>query len=211
MMGIDRRRILGLLGASLAAPALAHEGHRHAPRISAGLAPPKGVAIGGRFDLIDHDGRPFALGAPGPATLVFFGFTSCASVCPAALVDAAEVVKRLGAAAPRVAFVTLDPQRDTREVLAAYVANFDPRFIGLTGSTQTIEALADAYRVAFRRVPTGASYTIDHSAYTYFLDERGAVARLYPHGAPAAVIAAELNARAARIADARAARAVGQP
>lgn len=189
------------IGAALAlmlatCPAGAHDGHRHENRPALrGMAPPAGVRIGGEFELIDQDGRPFRIGAPsGRPTLLFFGFTSCPAVCPTALADAQQVRSTLGPElAPTVVFITLDPQRDTPQVLKAYVGAFDPEFIGLGGSPEQVERAARGYRVGYRRVTTGASYTIDHSAFTYLLDERGRVVRLYPHGTPGIDLAEDLS------------------
>lgn len=198
-----RRALAGIaLAAAACAPgltALAHATQASPP--TAGTVPPAGVTMGGAFTLVDHRGAPLLIGTPGPATLLFFGFTSCPSVCPTSLADAAAAAQRLGRDAPRVVFVTLDPERDTREVLGAYVGAFDERFIGATGTPAQIRAAADAFRVGWRKVPTAGGYTIDHSAWMYLLDERGAVVRLYAFGTPAAVIAGEIaKLRSARLA-----------
>jgi protein SCO1/2 len=177
------------------AGAFAHPGHAHAPVATAGLAPPKGVRLGGVHTLADQHGNAFTLGAPSDrATLLLFGFTSCPSVCPTGLADAAAVVARLpDDHAPRIVFVTLDPERDRPEVLREYVASFDPRIVALGGREEDVAAVAASYRVSHRRVPTGASWTIEHSAFAYLLDARGAVVRLYAHGTPPAVIAGEIE------------------
>jgi protein SCO1/2 len=184
-----------LSGTLCASGAAAHDGHQHGSGelITAGLLPPGGM--GGEFDLTDQDGRQFRIGAAGHRyTLLFFGLTRCSSVCPTALAEAQRLVKRLPARqVPRVVFVTLDPERDTPEALKKYVGAFNPEFIGLTGSVQQIADVAAAYKVGFRRVSAPDGYTVEHSAFTYLLDERGRVARLYRFGTSAEVIASELK------------------
>lgn len=177
------------------AGAFAHEGHRHPQRPShAPIVLPANAAIGGAVELLDHDGRPFVLGARRDRpTLVFFGFTSCPDACPTTLVEAVQIRAALGAErAPTIAFVTLDPERDTPAVLKAYMGAFDASFVGLTGSEQQIARAAELYRVGYRRVPTGTSYSIEHSAFVYLLDESGAAVRLYRHGTEAAVLVRDL-------------------
>jgi len=129
-----------------------------------------------RFDLIDVDHRRRS-GADfrGRVTVVFFGFTHCPDVCPGELFKMARVLERLGTTASkvRVLFITLDPERDTPELLKSYVAFFDPRFVGLTGSTADINAAASSFSVQFAKVPQGKDYTVDHSTGTYVLDKTG--------------------------------------
>lgn len=176
--------------------AIAHEGHRHAPRPSHPVIPVTAqMKIGGVTELRDQDNRPYMLGSPsGRPTLLFFGFVSCPDACPTTLSEAKQIRAALGASrAPTIAFVTLDPARDTPTVLKAYMEAFDPTFIGLSGSDQQIARAAELYRVGYRRVPTGSSYTIEHSAYSYLLDESGRVVRLYRHGTEAATIVQDLH------------------
>ena len=159
------------------------------------MTPARGMQIGGEVELLDHDGQAFRLGAPHDRrTLVLFGFTSCPSVCPTALADAQLIARNFGEdLAPRVVFITLDPERDSAPILKEYVKNFDQRFIALTGSASQISQATESYRVNYRRVATGSSYTIDHSAYSYLLDERGRVERLYAYGTPAQTIIGDLR------------------
>jgi protein SCO1/2 len=173
----------------------AHEGHRHSPRPSHPvIAVSPDMKIGGLAELRDHDGRPFTLGAPTDRpTLVFFGYVSCPGVCPTTLTEARQIHATLGPErAPRTVFVTLDPERDTQAVLKAYMGAFDASFTGLSGTPEQIARVAELYRVGFRKVLTGSSYTIEHSAYIYLLDESGRVVRLYRHGAEAAVLVRDL-------------------
>ena len=137
---------------------------------------PAVAAVGGPFQLEDQNGKPFSdRDMKGRPFLVFFGFTHCPDVCPLELFKMAQVVKRLGvtAAKVRVLFISLDPERDTPELLKSYVAHFDPHFVGLTGSTADVNAAASSFSVQFAKVPQGKDYTVDHSTGTYVLDKTG--------------------------------------
>ena len=151
-------------------------------------------SIGGPFQLIDHHGRPRRdQDFRGQLLLVYFGFTACVSLCPADLFEIGQALRRLGAAAAQVTplFVTLDPARDTRPVLSAYVESFHPRLVALTGTTEQIRRAADAYKVYHARVPVGGGrgYTIDHSAYVYVMDRTGRYLGFLPPGTTADRIA----------------------
>jgi protein SCO1/2 len=146
--------------------------------------PPHAATPG--FTLMDTTGRSRTLADyRGRVVVLFFGFVHCPDVCPAELFKLGLVMQQLGPAAARVQvlFVTLDPARDTREVLKGYVTAFDPRFVGLTGSTAQIERAAGSFFVEYARVPAGADYTIDHSTSTFIVDGAG---RLRLVGAAAA-------------------------
>ncbi|TLD21904.1 hypothetical protein PspLS_08131 [Pyricularia sp. CBS 133598] len=158
-----------------------HEKERmHKKRIadaSKGVGKPR---IGGAFELIDQDGRPFSSDSlKGRYSLVYFGFSHCPDICPEELDKMAlmfdEVQKeRPGALAP--VFVTCDPERDTPEVLKEYLAEFHADFIGLTGTYEQIKAMCKAYRVYFstpRDVKPGQDYLVDHSIYFYLMDPEG--------------------------------------
>jgi len=128
------------------------------------------------FQLVDTDAAPRRLSDyRGKVTIVFFGFTHCPDVCPATLVKLALAMKELGAFADRVQvlFVTLDPDRDTPAALKSYVAFFDPRFVGLTGSNAQINAAASSFSVHYAKVPRGNEYSIDHSSGIYVCDSTG--------------------------------------
>jgi protein SCO1/2 len=134
--------------------------------------------------------------------LVYFGFTRCPDVCPTDLREIALALRELGPSAQAVqpVFVTLDPERDTRAVLARYVASFHPRLIGLTGSEAAVRAMADAYRMYFRKLPTAqGDYTIEHAAFTYLMDRQGKYLGFFPPGTSAQrmlqVLRAQLAAR----------------
>lgn len=135
-----------------------------------------GAPYGRDFRLTDPEGRERTLGDyKGKAVLMYFGFTQCPDVCPTALIRAAEVKKLLGADGEKlqVIFITIDPERDTPEVIKAYTAAFDPSFIGLYGDAKRTRETADEFKAYYKAVPTGGSYTMDHSALSYVFDPRG--------------------------------------
>lgn len=136
------------------------------------------------FRLTDADGRERTLADfKGKAVMMFFGFTQCPDVCPTALVRAAEIRKLLGADGERlqVIFVTVDPERDSPVVLKAYTQAFDPSFIGLYGDMQRTSQTAKDFKVFYRKVPTGSSYTMDHSAFSYVFDPKGKIRIVLRH------------------------------
>jgi protein SCO1 len=142
-----------------------------------------GSTFGRNFDLIDATGKPRTLADyRGKAVVIFFGYTQCPDVCPTTLAELAEVMKRLGPDAERVQvlFVTVDPERDTQDLLANYVPAFDPRFMGLYGDAAATERTAKEFRIIYQKQPgaTPGSYTMDHSAGTYIFDPQGRL-RLY--------------------------------
>jgi protein SCO1 len=118
--------------------------------------------------------------------VVFFGFTQCPDVCPTTMAELAQVKKRLGADGARVTgiFVTVDPERDTPELLKAYVGNFDPDFVALRGSLEQTQVAARQFKVFFAKVPgkTEGSYSIDHTAGSYLFDPQGRVRVFTRHG-----------------------------
>jgi protein SCO1/2 len=126
--------------------------------------------------LLDFDGRPRRLADyRGRVLVIFFGFVRCPDACPAELFKLALAMKRLGplSGQVQVLFVTLDPERDTPQILKSYVTAFDPRFVGLTGSTADIDRAAMSFYVEYARVGQGADYSIDHSTSTFVLDAHG--------------------------------------
>ena len=136
------------------------------------------------FALTDHNGQARSLkDFSGKVVVMFFGFTQCPDVCPTSMAELAEVKKLLGPDGDRVQglFVTVDPARDTPEVLKAYMANFDPTFLALyTTTPEQLAALAKDYKVYYKKVDgkTPTSYSMDHSAGSYVYDTRGQL-RLY--------------------------------
>jgi len=133
----------------------------------------------------------------GKAVVVFFGFTQCPDVCPSTLAEVAEAKKLLGADGDRVTavFVTLDPERDTAQVLQAYMENFNPSFTALRGSPEQIAALAKDFKVYYKKVDgkTPTSYTLDHTAASFVYDPQGKL-RLYTrYGMGAQALAEDLR------------------
>jgi protein SCO1/2 len=150
------------------------------------------------FALADASGKKRTLAEfRGKLVVVFFGFAQCPDVCPTTLSDYAQVKKRLGADGDKlqVIFITVDPARDTPQVLAAYVPNFDPSFIGLTGSVDEINAAAREFKVFYQKVPgkTETSYTIDHTAGSYVFDREGRIRLFVKHAAGVDAIADDLR------------------
>jgi protein SCO1 len=132
-----------------------------------GRVDPGSPVIGGSVIMIGQDGRLVTKAdLAGRPYLVFFGYTHCPKFCPTALFDISAVFKESGPDKKVAAlFVTVDPARDTPDVLKTYLENFDSRIIGLTGDNQKIEAIAKAFRVYAKRVPgeSSADYTVDHT------------------------------------------------
>jgi protein SCO1/2 len=153
------------------------------------------------FDLVDHDGRRVEAGSwPGEWLLVQFGFTSCRVVCPRALTRLSEALDGLDAdvaAQVRPLYVTVDPDRDTPAVMRAFLAASYPRFTGLTGTPEQVEAAKQAFRVFARRRPDPEDpdgYAVPHTAITYLVGPDGALAHHWPDTADAARVTAELAA-----------------
>ena len=135
------------------------------------------------FALTDHNGKPRTLADfSGKAVVVFFGYTRCPDVCPTTMVEMKDVLRKLGseAAKVQVLFVTLDPERDTQQVLAQYVPAFDPRVLGLYGDSAATAKTAKDFKVFYEKRPGSSpgSYTIDHPAASYVFDPKGRL-RLY--------------------------------
>ncbi|RYY56500.1 MAG: SCO family protein [Comamonadaceae bacterium] len=135
------------------------------------------------FSLPDADGKVRTLkDFRGKAVVVFFGYTQCPDVCPTTLAEIAQAKKLLGPDGDKVqgVFITVDPERDTPELLKAYMANFGPDFVALRGTPEQVAALAKDYKVYFKKVEGKApgSYTMDHSAASFVYDPQGRL-RLY--------------------------------
>ena len=137
----------------------------------------QGATVGGPIQLTDQNGQPFSdQSQRGKPFLVFFGFTHCPDVCPTALFEVSEIMRRLGPDAARAAalFISVDPERDTPAVLKEYLSSFDPNLQALTGDPAAIAAVAKTYRVYYKKVPLeGEDYTLDHTALVYLMDKQG--------------------------------------
>lgn len=141
----------------------------------------------GDFRLTDHKGSTRTLADfRGKAVVVFFGYTQCPDVCPTTLGELKSALGELGADARRVQvlFVTLDPERDTPELLANYVSAFDPSFLGLYGDPQSTARTAKTFRVFYQKRPgpTASTYTLDHTAGSYVFDTKGRVRLFVRYG-----------------------------
>ncbi len=157
-----------------------------------------GSTFGRDFALTDFDGKPRTLADwRGKAVVLFFGYTQCPDVCPTTLATMAEAVKALGPDGDRVQvlFVTVDPDRDTAELLKQYVPAFDPRFVGLRGDAKELEAVAKEFRILFQKVPgaTPETYTVDHSAGLFLFDPQGRLRVYEGHGQGPEVLAHDLR------------------
>ncbi len=150
------------------------------------------------FALTDHNGQPRSLkDFAGKVVVLFFGYTQCPDVCPTSMVELVEVKKLLGQEGDRLQglFVSLDPERDTPEVLKAYMANFDPTFLALSTTPEKLVSVAKEFKVYYKKVEgqTPTSYTLDHSAGSYVYDTQGKL-RLYTrYGSGAPALAGDLK------------------
>jgi protein SCO1/2 len=147
-----------------------------------------GADFGKELNLADHNGKPRTLhDFRGKVVVVFFGFTHCPDVCPTTMNDLALVMKELGpedAQRVQVLFVTVDPERDTPQVLAQYVPSFYPSFLGLYGDAEATARAAKSFKVFYQKQPqAGGSYTVDHAAGTYILDSEGRLRLFGQYGA----------------------------
>ena len=142
-----------------------------------------GAQFARELSLTDHHGKQRTLADfNGKVAVVFFGYTQCPDVCPTTLATLREVRERLGADGERmqVLFVTVDPERDTQQLLSQYVPAFHPEFLGLYGDAAATERVAKEFRILYAKNPgkTPTSYTVDHSAGVFMFDPQGRV-RLY--------------------------------
>ncbi len=136
------------------------------------------------FSLKDPEGRVRTMADfSDKLVMIFFGFTQCPDVCPTALVRAAEIRRLLGPDGERlqVIFITIDPERDTPEVLASYTAAFDPSFLGLYGDQAATDKTVKDFHMYARKVETGNSYTMDHTSLSYLYDTNGKLRVLLRH------------------------------
>ncbi|MBB4197361.1 hypothetical protein CCR94_13685 [Rhodoblastus sphagnicola] len=155
------------------------------------------TAIGGPFRLHTGGGATVTeADLRGAPFLVFFGYAHCPDVCPLTLARIAQVLKALGPEAKiKVLFVSVDPERDTPDLMAEYAQNFDPRIIGLSGDRAEVDKMLAAYRVYARKVPTpSGDYSMDHSAVIYLMDREGRFARSFNLDRPPEAAAADLRA-----------------
>ncbi|MGO3931363.1 MULTISPECIES: SCO family protein [Nitrobacteraceae] len=138
------------------------------------------AAIGGPFELTSHKGETYNNARlAGKPYLVFFGFTHCPDICPTTLFELTDLMSKLGPAADRLTplFITVDPERDTQELLASYMTSFDARIVALRGSQAQTDAAVKAFAAYYRKVPIeGGSYTMDHTAGVILMNAEGQLA-----------------------------------
>jgi protein SCO1/2 len=150
------------------------------------------------FALTDHTGKARTLADfKGKVVFLFFGFTQCPDVCPTTMTEMATVLKELGPKADKVQvlFVTIDPERDTQELLAQYVPAFNPTFIGLRGDAAATAKVAKEFKVFYAKSPgtTPDAYSMDHTAGSYVFDTQGKIRLFVRHGKGAAPIAQDIK------------------
>ena len=157
-----------------------------------------GVAFGHDFRLTDHNGKPRALADfYGKVIVMFFGYTQCPDVCPTTMSELAAAMQKLGRDADRVQvlFVTVDPERDTPELLSRYVPAFNPTFLGLYGDAAATAEVAKEFKILYQKQPgaTPGSYTMDHSAGTFIFDPQGRLRVYISYGQGADVFAHDIR------------------
>lgn len=158
-----------------------------------------GAEYGRDLPLTDQFGKPRSLkDFAGKAVVVFFGYTQCPDVCPTTMTEVAEVKRALGADGDKLQgiFVTVDPERDTEDMLKSYMASFDPSFIALRGTPEQLVAVAKDFKIYYKRVDgqTPTSYTMDHSAGSYVYDTKGRLRVYHRYGAGTQSLAADVRA-----------------
>lgn len=164
-----------------------------------GVATTGTALVGGPFTLVDQTGKTVTdTDFRGRHMLVFFGFTHCPDICPAELQVLAATLEALGPEASKVVpiFISVDPERDTPEVMADYVKNFGDKFVGLTGSPEQVAAAAKAYRVSyakFKEKDSATDYSVDHSALVYLMGPNGDYLTHFPYGTSAEKMAETLR------------------
>jgi len=156
-----------------------------------------GANFGKSLALADHTGKPRTLADfQGKVVAIFFGFTQCPDVCPTTLAEMAKVVKDLGAegAKVQVLFVSVDPERDTPELLKQYVTTFHPSFLGMVGDAEATARAAKEFKIYVQKQPAkNGGYSVDHSAGTFILDQQGRLRLFAQHGASAAALLGDIR------------------
>jgi protein SCO1 len=169
--------------------------HRDSPRGAAGTL--LASAIGGPFRLVDQNGGAVTdADLKGKWSLVYFGYTHCPDACPTALNDIAVALDELGPkrGAVRPVFITVDPERDTPEVLKAYITAFDTPILALTGTPEEIAQAAKSYRVYYAKHPeAGGDYSMDHTSVIYVMDPQGRFTASFTHESSPEEIAERLK------------------
>jgi len=154
------------------------------------------ASVGGAFEMVDHTGKPVTekdfMGKP---SVYFFGFTHCPDVCPTTLYEMTGLMEELGPDADKlnVAFVTVDPERDTAEVMSDYISPFDSRIVGLSGTPEQVAAMTKAFRVYSRKVEQDGGYTMDHTATIFLMDKDGRFVGTIAYGEATDIALAKLK------------------
>ncbi|MYM88215.1 redoxin domain-containing protein [Rugamonas sp. FT82W] len=169
-----------------------------APRLEFTNTDLTGLPYAKDFALTDHNGKPRTLADfKGKVVLMFFGYTQCPDVCPTTMAEMSAAMKELGPQAEQVQvlFVTVDPERDTQQLLAEYVPAFDKRFLGLYGTAEQTAAVGKEFKVYYAKVPgkTPGSYSMDHTAASYVFDKQGKIRLLVRAGQGPAPIVHDLK------------------
>ena len=169
------------------------------PKASFNAVDITGANYGSTLALPDADGKPRTLAEfKGKLVFLFFGYTQCPDVCPTTMAELAQVKKTLGTEGERVqgVFVSVDPARDTPEVLKAYLGSFDPTFVALRGTPEQVAEMAKSFKVFYAKVQgkSETSYTMDHTAGAYVLDTNGQVRLFVRFGGKPEALAADLRA-----------------
>ena len=156
-----------------------------------------GADFGKSLALTDHTGKPRTLADfQGKVVVIFFGYTQCPDVCPTTLSEMAKVVKDLGADGEKVQvlFVSIDPERDTRELLRQYVTAFNPSFLGMVGDTAATMRTAKEFKVYMQKQPArGGSYSVDHSAGTFIFDQQGRLRLFAQYGVSTSALLGDIR------------------
>ena len=156
-----------------------------------------GAPFGKSLALTDHTGKPRTLADfQGKVIVLFFGFTQCPDICPTTLAEMAKVVKELGPDGNKVQvlFVSVDPERDTQALLSQYVTAFNPTFLGLRGDADATLKAAKEFKVYVQKQPPkNGNYSVDHSAGTLVLDQRGQLRLFAQHNAGAQALIADIR------------------
>ena len=149
------------------------------------------------FELTSHLGKSTNIDDfSGKVVAVFFGFTHCPDICPTTMYELKAIKDSLGSDGDmlQVIFVSLDPERDSIEVLEKFIPSFDPSFIGLTGTAAEIKKIAGQYKIYYQKVGDDESYTIDHSSAIYLIDKKGDIRIRHPYGSSQKMIVNDIRA-----------------
>jgi cytochrome oxidase Cu insertion factor (SCO1/SenC/PrrC family) len=197
-----RQSLIALLSVLLllllaAAAVLWQEGGSGAARVvSTGRA-----AIGGPYRLVNQDGKPVSdRDFRGRYQLIYFGYTFCPDVCPTTLALIAAALEKMGPDANRIVpiFISVDPGRDTPQVIKKYLAAFDPRFVGLTGSQSELSKVEKEYKVYAQKEPLkGGTYAVSHSSVIYLMGPKGKLVTFYNEVLTPEQLAKDLSAKTA--------------